>query len=435
MEKRNGKIFFEKPISVSDYISVLNKLLSSVDAKIIGEVSGMKTAASGHVYFSLKDEKKGDVINCAIWSSIYRMCGVKIEDGMQVILSGSADIYPVRGSLTFKVKTVEPVGEGALKKAYDALKEKLTKEGVFKKERKRTLPIFPQNIGLITSKKGAAVHDFINNLGKFGFNVYICDSRVEGQEAVRDLLHSLRIMRKKDIQLLAVVRGGGSLESLIAFDNEMVVREIANFPVPVVAGIGHHEDVPLASLVADAAESTPTAAANRISLGFQEAKENVSRSERKIERRYRESIYKKKEVLYRRTEDVKKIFQEIIEKYKKSEEKIMRVLSLVLYNIRMKRKKMINILKEVFFSFQIVVERDKEKIERIEDILKANNPEKQLSLGYAIMRKNGKVVKRVSFLKKGDKTETLLFDGKLESEIKRIKNLKNKKYGAEEKKS
>ncbi len=416
----------EKPISVSEYISVLNEILVRIRVKLVGEVSGMKIASSGHVYFSLKDEKTGDVINCALWNSVYRMCGVKLEEGMQVIISGSADIYGVRGSLTFKVKTIEPVGEGALRKAYEELKAKLTKEGLFDPERKRTLPAYPRKIGVITSKKGAAIHDFVNNLGKFGCKVYLCDSRVEGQEAVKDLLLSLKVMKEKDLDVLAILRGGGSLESLIAFDNEMLVREIKNFPVPVVAGIGHHEDITLVALAADVSESTPTAAANKLSKGFQEAKEIVFSSEREIIGSYKENIHQKKEVLYEQTESVKGFFREIIERYKGSEEEIKRVVSFASYLIREKERRMMNSFKEIIQELKNSLRYYTTRIENLENSILLNNPERQLKKGYAIMQKEGKVVKSINDLREEEVVETIHFDGRAESQIKKIK--KNKKY-------
>ncbi len=412
------EIFLENPISVSEYISVLNEILARVSVKIIGEVSETKKAASGHVYFSLKDEKEGDVINCAIWSSIYRMCGVKLENGMKVVLSGSVDIYRARGTLTFKVKTVELAGEGALKKAYDQLKAKLLEEGVFDEKRKRPLPRYPQKIGVITSVKGAAIHDFTNNLGKFGFKIYICDARVEGQEAVEDILQSLRIMKKNDIDVLVVIRGGGSLQSLIAFDNEMLVRELAKFPVPVVTGIGHHEDVTLAALAADVTESTPTAVANRLTEGYLKAKDTVSLYEREIENAYRNLIYEKKEEMYGRVEIITHFFQTIIEEYRRGEEKILRVINSSSYLIFGKEEEIKNNWRSISFSFKKALMEKKREVKRYGEIVSANDPKKQLSLGYAIMKKSGKVVKSIKEVKKGETTETVLFDGKITSQIK-----------------
>jgi exodeoxyribonuclease VII large subunit len=426
-EKNYQEIYFQDPISVSDYILVVNQLLSGINVKIFGEVSEVKIASSGHLYFALKDEKSGDMISCALWSSIYRMCGVKIEDGMKVIVTGTADIYKVRGTFTFKVKTIELAGEGALKKAYDELKRKLEKEGIFAEERKRAIPKYPRKIGLITSLKGAAIHDFINNLGRFGFKVFLCDSRVEGQEAVEDLIKSLKVMKKIDIDVLAIVRGGGSLQSLIAFDNEMLVREVANFPVPVITGIGHHEDVPLVALAADYSQSTPTAVANYISGNFVKASSDVLLLEKKIENSFQKQIYNLKSELNQSTKEISESFFQLIEVYKKGEEKIRSIILNSSLIISSKRDKIKNHKANIFIYFKNLVSQTLRDILEEEKIILASDPKRQLNLGYAIMKKDGKIVKSVKNLKEQEELESILFDGKIISQIKNIKKNDQKK--------
>jgi exodeoxyribonuclease VII large subunit len=426
-EKNYQEIYFQDPISVSDYILVVNQLLSGINVKIFGEVSEVKIASSGHLYFALKDEKSGDMISCALWSSIYRMCGVKIEDGMKVIVTGTADIYKVRGTFTFKVKTIELAGEGALKKAYDELKRKLEKEGIFAEERKRAIPKYPRKIGLITSLKGAAIHDFINNLGRFGFKVFLCDSRVEGQEAVEDLIKSLKVMKKIDIDVLAIVRGGGSLQSLIAFDNEMLVREVANFPVPVITGIGHHEDVPLVALAADYSQSTPTAVANYISGNFVKASSDVLLLEKKIENSFQKQIYNLKSELNQSTKEISESFFQLIEVYKKGEEKIRSIILNSSLIISSKREKIKNHKANIFIYFKNLVSQTLRDILEEEKIILASDPKRQLNLGYAIMKKDGKIVKSVKNLKEQEELESILFDGKIISQIKNIKKNDQKK--------
>ncbi len=410
------------PVSVSDYISLLNNALSQIRVKVIGEIAEMKIASSGHVYFSLKDEKTGDIINCALWNSVYRMCGVEIKDGMKVILSGSVDIYRVRGTLTFKVKTIEHAGEGELRKAYEELKLKLTKEGIFEDKRKRDIPLYPQKIGIITSKKGAAIHDFINNLGKFGFKIYVCDSRVEGQEAVKDLLRSIEIMKEKDLDVLAIIRGGGSLQSLMAFDNEMLVRAISDFPVPVIAGIGHHEDITLCALAADAAESTPTAVAGRLERGFQGARELIHTYEKNIQELYYHFLYAKKESIYSYTENVKDFFALVFRKYEKSKEEIENNLLKAIYILRFKKDFIKNKEEKIKREFSLVFAKKNEELKNAEELIFAHDPRKQLKKGYSVVRKNGKAVKSTINLKKGDFIDTIFYDGEIESQIKNIKN-------------
>lgn len=424
MEK---EIYFKDPISVSDYISIVNELLLRVNVKIIGEVSESKIATSGHVYFSLKDEESGDLISCALWSSIYRMCGVRIENGMKVIITGNADVYRARGTLTFKVKTIELAGEGALKKAYEELKSKLKKEGVFDLERKRKIPEFPKKIGVITSLKGAAVHDFVNNLGRFGFKVVLCDSRVEGQEAVEDLLRSFKIMRKRDIDVLVVIRGGGSLQSLIAFDNEMLVREVVSFPVPVISGIGHHEDITLVALASDVSESTPTAVANFLSKNFIKAYDTVLLHEKKINNSFQEKIYETKSRIGSNVDFINQSFDRIIEVYKMSEEKIKRVVVSSTALLQNKKEKIYNTQKNIFLQFKNILSEKSDIIKKEEKIILTNDPKRQLKMGYAIMKMDGKIVKSVKNLNKNKTIENILSDGLVVSIIENIKKNEQKK--------
>ena len=186
----------EKIFSVGEFIEILNLFFKKEEVRITGEICELKRAASGHVYFTLKDKGGTAVMDSIIWSRNYQLCGIALEVGMEVVFTGHPNIYPPSGRLSFVADTVELVGEGALKKAYEALKAKLEAEGVFAPERKRALPEFPQRIGVITSLKGAVIHDFENNLGKFGFQVIVCDSRVEGQAAVKDCSHVARCVKR-----------------------------------------------------------------------------------------------------------------------------------------------------------------------------------------------------------------------------------------------
>src|SRR3989344_6356905 len=204
------EIIKDKIFSVSEFIYLLNIGLKSSRAKIVGEVGESKVYPSGHCYFTLKDEKDGAMMNCIIWKSRYQLYGIKMAEGMKILASGYPEIYPLSGKLSFIAETVELAGEGELKKQYEELKKKLTEEGIFAEEKKRPLPAYPQKVGVITSKQGAVLADFLNNLGRFGFKIKMIDSRVEGQEAVADLLSAIKTLKKQDIEALVIIRGGGS---------------------------------------------------------------------------------------------------------------------------------------------------------------------------------------------------------------------------------
>ncbi len=250
-------------LSVTTLVTMIDTALGAQfrDVRVRGEVVGFKRSASGHVYFEIKDEQS--VLRCMVFCDVYDMSGVELSDGMEIVLMGHPS-YHNRYGFSFIGRTVSLAGEGALKKAYDALKKKLTTEGLLAQEVKRPLPMLPTRIGLITSRTGAAIGDFRSNVGQYGYTIRFHHTSVEGANALMELRAALRAMAQEDLDVLVIVRGGGSLESLQAFNNETIVRMIRNFPVPVVVGVGHDQDETLATLVADVGVSTPTAAARAV---------------------------------------------------------------------------------------------------------------------------------------------------------------------------
>ena len=394
MEAFNDKIF-----SVSEFIYLLNIGLKSSKAKIIGEVTEIKISSLGHVYFSLKDEKDGAVINCIIWKTRYNLYGIRLEAGMKILASGYPEIYAPLGKLSFIAETIELAGEGELKKQYDELKKKLTEEGIFAEERKRPIPKYPQNIGVITSRQGAVLADFLNNVGKFGFKIKMIDSRVEGQEAVGDLLSSIKTFKNKDIDVLVIIRGGGAFESLMPFNNEALIREVANFKVPVIAGVGHHKDEPLITFAADVSVSTPTAAANYLNQSWEEALLLLERYERGIIGSY----------------------QEIFENYKTIENKLKISLQNFKNAISGVKIELRNYLDKSFAGFKSILSTLSEKLVQSEKVILLNNPERQLKLGYSIAIAEGGVIRKINDVKIGQSFDLRVSNGRINSEVKKLK--------------
>ncbi len=387
-----------KIFSVSEFITLLNIGLNKSQVKMIGEVSELKINSSGHVYFVLKDKKDGSVMNCAIWKHKYAIYGVALEEGMEIIVFGHPNIHKTYG-FSFITEAIELAGEGTLKKQYDELKKKLTAEGLFAEERKRPLPFYPQKIGLITSKKGAVLGDFLSNIGKFGFKIKMIDSRVEGQEVVPDLLSAIKTFRKEDIDLLAIIRGGGSMESLMPFNNELLVREVANFPNPVIVAIGHDKDEPLIDFVADVSVSTPSIVAITISQSWNDLALFLEKQERDIFSRY----------------------QEIFDNFGTMERRIMVAFEgfkNVLLNTKNSLKDYLDSSLAGFKSLLSVIDQ---KLAEAGKAVFLNNPERQLKLGYSIARCGGKIVRSVKSVKLGDDLDIRVVDGNIVSEIKDIK--------------
>lgn len=409
----------EKPLSVNAYLDFLNRQLNKCRARIQGEISDLDIRERV-VYFSLKDSEDVSVIKCLMWHRDYELNGIDFEIGMEVILEGFPDIYKPNGRLAFKASLVELVGEGALKKAYDKLKKKLEAEGLFSEELKRTIPELPHKIGLITSETGDAIHDFQANLDRYGFQIKFMDSRVEGRAAVRDLVLAIDYFSGKDIDVLVIIRGGGSLESLQAFNNETLVRKIAGFDKPVICGIGHEKDVPLVSLAADKMVSTPTAAANALNESWQRVIHRVELNRERIFSFFDDVLSENLNAVNNLFQTIRDNFGLIFKNFSRAEESLKRsFVSLRLKISEIKRR--IAKYPSVFFSGLVrTVSQTKNRVLSLEKLMLTFNPERQLKLGYSIVRSGGKIVKSVVSIKTGRMVDITLNDGGFESEVKNI---------------
>lgn len=255
----------EKIWTVGSFVTKLNEGLSAISVRIRGEVTAC-VVRGGHAYFTLKDPDGSTVLEIVAFQSVLRKSGLVPEEGMELLVHGSPEVYAKIGKFSIKADFLELAGEGALKKAYEETKARLADEGLFDASRKKPLPEHVRRIGVVTSRNGDVIRDFRNNLANVGLRVELADSRVEGAYAVGDLLAALDAFRNRDVDVVVMIRGGGSLESLQAFNSEPLVRAVADFPIPVLCGIGHDADVPLVCLAASGSYySTPTAVAVAIS--------------------------------------------------------------------------------------------------------------------------------------------------------------------------
>lgn len=250
--------------TVSEITAAVRGVLEDVfDAVWIeGEISNLRVPASGHNYFVLKDDKAQ--VRCVMFRN-YRS-GLKFDpaDGDQVLLFGRVSVYEVRGEYQVIVETMEPRGLGALQKAFEQLKEKLDKEGLFKQEAKKSIPEFPWKVGIITSETGAAAPDILNIMQRRNpkVSVLLHPVKVQGDGAAEEIAQAIETMnRRKDVDVLIVGRGGGSIEDLWAFNEEIVARAIYKSRIPVISAVGHEIDFTIADFVADLRAPTPSAAA------------------------------------------------------------------------------------------------------------------------------------------------------------------------------
>lgn len=379
-----------KPLSVIAYLEVLNETLRGIDVSIVGEVSKASFPPSGHVYFDLKDEAGDGVLHCVVWRAIYENLGIRLEAGMRVVIVGSASVYAPRGELSFRVRAMELTGEGVLKKRYEELRKKLAAEGAFSEERKRAVPDYPERIGVVTSRNGAVIHDILNNLGRFGFRVFLADARVEGPEAVESLLAALRKLRTVPMDVLIIARGGGSMEALQAFDNERLVRALIDFPVPVIAAIGHHQDVPLAALAADVHVSTPTAAANFLNRSWQDAAFRLARDGERVRVSYGNALARagRSLELSRYEERLRAMRRAAAERLAYAERRIAGTCDGLVRFARM-------------------------RLDTAARIITANDPARNLRLGYTLVRYRGKIVKKAGSVPPGGEMEVQFSDGNI----------------------
>ena len=253
--------------SVSDLTGRIRDLLAGefTDVFVEGEVSNAHAAQSGHLYFTLKDNHAQ--IRCVCFRTQLARLKFRPEDGLHVTVRGSISVYESRGEYQFYVEHVEPVGLGALQLAFEQLKKRLDSEGLFDPDRKKSLPVLPQCIGLVTSPGGAAVRDIVRILQRRFPNLHIVlyPVRVQGEGAAGEIVQGIRYFdRKQFADVLILARGGGSIEDLWAFNEEPVARAIVACTIPIITGIGHETDFTIADFVADIRASTPSAAAEMV---------------------------------------------------------------------------------------------------------------------------------------------------------------------------
>jgi exodeoxyribonuclease VII large subunit len=254
-------------LTVTRLAALLKEVVEENFAQVLveGEISNFSVPASGHFYFSLKDD--GAQLRAVMFRSQARLLVFRPENGMRVILSGRVSLYPQRGEVQLVAETIEPRGIGSLQVAFEQLKNKLAGEGLFAEARKRPLPTFPRTIGVVTSATGAAIHDIVNVLRRrgAGLRLLLRPVRVQGDGAAAEIAEAIADHNRLGVaDVLIVGRGGGSLEDLWAFNEEVVARAIHASAIPVISAVGHEVDTTIADFVADLRAPTPSAAAELV---------------------------------------------------------------------------------------------------------------------------------------------------------------------------
>lgn len=408
----------EKVFGVGDYLDYVNHILKvAEDIKVIGEISRISNHPTG-VYLTLKDKDGDGVLDCYINPYTYRGLGMILEEGMEVKVGGTPGIFKRRSQLSMKVETVELAGEGTLKKAYELLKQKLEQEGMF--DRKREIPEFIGSIGLITSKTGAVIDDFRKNLEQLGFRLYLKDCRVEGNQAAGQIIRAIKYfsIEQPNLDCLVVMRGGGSLEDMQAFNSEAVVKEVFASRIPVIAALGHDRDVPLACLAADTYTSTPTAAAMLINATWQRLKQETPQYEQILVHKFQSALDVQNSQLSGLMHQLTGSFNTVLQRFKHLEEKVLRGYTQIINAIHQTKQQaqaiMIQLVQHVARNIQYAADTTL----NTEKLLLAASPERNLRLGYSLAYDaQGRLVRSKSQAKPGDNLRIKLGDGDINTEV------------------
>ncbi|MFA4845424.1 MAG: exodeoxyribonuclease VII large subunit [Patescibacteria group bacterium] len=387
-------------LSVSQYLELVNVSLGQIPADFVieGEVSDYKVSQGKWVSFDLKDEKDQALLKC--FMTTWQLKTV-IEDGMRVQVKGVPKIYERFGTFKLNVTEVEPVGEGALKRAYELLKKKLESEGLFDVSRKRPLPRFPERIGLITSRDAAAYGDFLRILNNrwSGVEILFHHVHVQGREAVSDILEAFAAFVALDAlhrpSVIVLTRGGGGLEDLHAFNDEAVARAIYASTIPVVCAVGHERDESLADFVADVRASTPSNAAERVVPSRDEVRYEIETLRDHLVARMEDTIRTRVQLIDMATHRVSFILERQKDRLARLSEALLSCTTLWLSRL-------------------------KDRLQSHERVLKELNPKRVLARGYSIVRSAGHVLTSVSTLEVESDIQVQFATGSADAQVRRI---------------
>jgi len=401
-EKKKDKRPKEKVLSVAEFVKELNAILTPKQAIVLGEVSQV-SSRSNYTFFNLKDKDEEVSLNCFVWQRRLKSLGIDLREGMELKVNGFPKVYPRTGSLTFEVEGIGLIGEGALKVAFEKLKARLEGKGYFAPERKRPLPPFVDRVGLITSRYADAKTDFLEHLGNFGIQIYFADVRVEGTRAVSNLVQAIKFFNENvsEVDVLVVTRGGGSLESLQAFNSEDVARAVYGSKIPVLAGIGHEADQTITDLVADIRASTPTHAARILSDPWKRATLEIKTSRGEMLGNLQKSAAN-------RQEKIEKIGLDILTTFRKAQNEHQQNLD--------------NLIGDLAVSFGQRLETIKKLFQEQKEKLELASPLNRLRQGYSIVKLGDSVIHSVHQLSVNDILKIKLFEGMAVSQVKEVRS-------------
>ena len=432
-----GELFPAEPtrkvLSVSELTAQVKRLLEKQVGQIwvTGEVTNLRAQSSGHMYFTLKDAAAQ--LSCVLFRGAAIARRELLQDGQKVLLQGDVTVYEARGQYQLIVRAVELQGVGALQVAFEKLKQKLAAEGLFAPERKRPLPKYPQRIGLVTSPTGAAIRDVLHVIQRRnpGLEIILAPCRVQGEGAAEEIAAAIRLLnefnsaldsRPSTLDLILVTRGGGSLEDLWAFNEEVVARAIFESAIPVVSAVGHEIDFTISDFVADVRAATPSAAAEIITEGvFASRQLVVDLTQRMVRahprRRLNELLQRLDDLQAGLLRCTRQGTKERQVAWQNLAERLLRVRPAQL--LRQRRESLVVSRRRLHELTQVHLRNWKNRFGATESRLRLLGPEQVLSRGYSITMDaaTGKVLRAAKDVKVGQHLKTRLKAGEVLSKV------------------
>ena len=414
---------------------------------LTGQVSNFRKRPT-HQYFSLKDDRA--VIQATIWSGVYQRLGFDLEEGMKINVVGRVQVYEPSGSYSIIIEKAEPDGVGALAIQFEQFKKKLAEEGLFQERFKQSLPQFSKKIGVVTSRSGAVIQDIITTVSRRfpGVEIVLYPTKVQGEGAAEEIARNIaRANGRDDLDVLIIGRGGGSIEDLWAFNEEIVVRSIFESRLPIISSVGHETDVTLADFVADKRAATPTAAAELATpVTKLDLLTYLQNQEKRMTTAVKHSLSKKQEalrilsqsVIFRQPERLydgylqrldqlqlrlkQGLNAELVRNQQKVQEQIHRLEQLSpIIKIQRYQDRIFQLQKLMRSQMAVTYDAKVAEVKRLSEALLMLDTSRIVARGYAIVKKGEVVVASAKDLKENDQVSLLMRDGQVELEVKDVK--------------
>jgi len=399
--------FFQQTSKVFTVSELTRSIRGTLETKfgavwVQGEISNYKLHPSGHQYFTLKDQRAQ--IACVIWRDTMAPLRQPLADGAQVQVYGTVTVFEAQGKYQLRVDILQPRGLGLLQAKFEALKRKLEAEGLFAPERKRPLPKFPRRIGIVTSPSGAAIRDILNVLRRRApwLQILINPVRVQGMGAAQEIAVAIRELATPNknwspLDVIVATRGGGSIEDLWEFNEEIVARAIFNSVVPIVSAVGHEIDFTICDFVADLRAPTPSAAAELIVPDVTDLRRHIDNCGRALGRELFNRLRDAQQRLDHARETLRRCLSHKIDGYKRGLAHITAALQArnPARELMMRRNRFIDLHRRLIACPGRLLESARHRFQRIEGILRVLGPDATLRRGYSItMNERGKIIRR-----------------------------------------